>query len=391
MGSNSPTEDLQFGVQDEAQNGLGDVDIDRVSDSKNDVESGLSSDVYSRSSSDFIELDDKVIIEEGEELLKECPSCYKPYGKFIANVKASDCLLFLFVVSWMPFIARFTFKTSYVNFVESAPSLRSTVGNKLVFFAGFFSGNMLIISDVIELVFKVVEYFKRGKTEKLKLSLEDSDGELTYETGETNDNLPGWKSKNNIIAENRPSSLRKWLCCTTFVEKFLHVLYNIRWLVSGYLFIITFVATSLISMFSAQSVNDSNFYLHLMHLINGLSIPLYFILGIKMVGMLFVVDAQNTLFKMNKKYNDPIRMTRTGKTVISYPVFAFLTDKCPCNYAVKKGSSFPKNYRYSLRYHAMVTCGYKLVYLGIIMSHAMYIIGITIFSLATKINLRTYR
>ncbi|XP_952527.1 uncharacterized protein TA11810 [Theileria annulata] len=386
-------DDAEYKSQDEFVNEVPNapeiVDIDNIPTSDNDVESGLPNIVYSRSSSDFTELEDKVVIEEGEELLKECPACYKPYGKFIANLSGSNCLLYLFAISWMPFVARFSFKTSYVNFIESTPTLRSTVANKLLYFAVFFSGLMLIISDLIDIVFSYVEHNRRVITEKLKQTLNNSQLELAEKSDLLGLELSVWKTKNHIIAQNRPSSLRKWLFCTTFLEKFLHVIYNFRWVLSGYIFVIIFFITSFLSMIVSKSVNDSNFYLYLMHMINGISIPFFLIFGIKVLRTFLSVEAKRISHNNNKKFNDPLVMTRKGKTLISHPIFVFLTDKCPCNYAVKKGSTFPKDYRYSLRYHAIISCSYKLAFFSVATAYFVYIAFVTVYSLSTKINLRT--
>ncbi|BAM39906.1 conserved hypothetical protein [Theileria orientalis strain Shintoku] len=325
-----------------------------------------------------------------KDLIKDCPFCYTPTRKWVANINQFDAYLFIFLLLWVPYVSRFTFQTSYLHYTESQPSLRSTKENLLLYLCGVAFGLLMSVSEFFKGVKVLVDMYSRKKFYPGSAdSYRDSYHRGALVLHATRSGFPLWTTKNNVLAAKRPVSFLKWAYRLTISEFFLHAFVVSRWLAAFGLFGGTFFTISVISLIAAKGLNDSFHYIFIIHFINGLTIPLVFVYVFKLLYKFISCQVKSILVKRKGlAFDDPVP-TRNGKTFLERPVFAFLGDSCPCTFAVDASSKLPRSYRYSIRYHCVFNGFNKLIFFSEVAVLTLYTIGITLFSLFSKIHYRS--
>ncbi|UKJ90202.1 hypothetical protein MACJ_001133 [Theileria orientalis] len=334
--------------------------------------------------------DDDIEYPRTRDLIKSCPFCYTPTRKWIANIKQFDSYLFIFLILWLPYVSRFTFQTSYLHYTDSEPSLRSKTENLLIYLSGFSFGLLMCISELLNGIKVLLDDF--GKTEEYgypKVFNRGSFHRGAQVLHTTRSGFPLWTTKNNVLAVKRPVSLFKWLYSLTMSEYFIHTLVVSRWVIAAAVFSGTFFSLSIASVIWAKGLNDSLHYVSNIHFINGLTLPLVLVYFVRFFYNYISRQIKSRLARREGvKFEDPLP-TRSGKTLLKRPIFAFLGDSCPCTYAVDVNSTLPKSYKYSIRYHCVINGINKGTFVIEIGIFTLYTIVTIIHSLFSKIHYRT--
>ncbi|UKK02260.1 hypothetical protein MACK_001616 [Theileria orientalis] len=334
--------------------------------------------------------DDNIEYPRGRDLIKDCPFCYTPTRKWIANIKQFDSYLFIFLILWLPYVSRFTFQTSYLHYTDSEPSLRSKTQNVLIYLLGLTFGLLMCISEMLNGIKVLLDDF--GKN--VDYGYSQVFNRASFHRGArvlhtTRSGFPLWTTKNNLLATKRPVSLLKWVYSLTLSEYFIHTIVVSRWVAAASVFIGASFYISIASVILARGINDSLHYVTIIHFINGLTLPLVLVYFVKFLYKYITFGIKSAFVKREGiKFEDPLP-TRNGKTLLKRPIFAFLSDNCPCTYAVDVNSTLPKSYKYSIRYHCVVNGFNKAIFVIEIGTFTLYTIGTIIHSLFSKIHYRT--